>query len=92
MIPFTLQHRNLAVVLGTRPEIIKLAPLVKLLGPSARVIHTGQHYDPALSENFLLELGLGRPQMSLGVGGRTRGEQIGLATDALARQLTDPTP
>jgi UDP-N-acetylglucosamine 2-epimerase (non-hydrolysing) len=92
MIPFTLQHRNLAVVLGTRPEIIKLAPLIKLLGSSAQVIHTGQHYDPALSDNFLLELGVGRPNVALGVGGKTRGEQIGLATDALSRLFAANRP
>jgi UDP-N-acetylglucosamine 2-epimerase (non-hydrolysing) len=44
-----LAPRSIAVVPGTRPEQIKLAPLIGLLGPAARVIHSGQHYDPAMT-------------------------------------------
>ncbi|MFJ3587187.1 hypothetical protein ACIQUY_03270 [Streptomyces sp. NPDC090231] len=36
----TLPRRAVAVVLGTRPELVKLAELIRLLGPAARVIHT----------------------------------------------------
>jgi UDP-N-acetylglucosamine 2-epimerase len=52
-----LAPRSIAVVLGTRPEHIKLAPLIRLLGPAARVIHSGQHYadgradDPVMPRN-----------------------------------------
>lgn len=42
-----LAPRSVAVVLGTRPGQVKLAPLIRLLGPAALVIHSGQHYDPA---------------------------------------------
>ena len=51
-----LERKSIAFVLGTRPEMIKIAPLVRLLGDAARVIHTGQHYDNNLSEQFLAEL------------------------------------
>ncbi|MER8232736.1 UDP-N-acetylglucosamine 2-epimerase (non-hydrolyzing), partial [Streptomyces sp. NPDC094049] len=49
----TLPARSVAVVLGTRPELVKLAELIRVLGPAARVVHTGQHYDDALSGDFL---------------------------------------
>ena len=51
-----------AIVLGTRPEIIKLAPLIKQLNKkSTSVIFTGQHYDYNLSLRFIDQLGLAKP-------------------------------
>lgn len=79
-----LPRESVAVVLGTRPEIIKLAPLIKSLGPAAHVIHTGQHYDRLLSEVFLRGLDMGEPDCNLGVGGQTRGLQIGQAVSSLS--------
>lgn len=62
--------KSIAIVLGTRPEIIKLAPVIRHLGEQARVIHTGQHYDVELSEQFFAQLGIGEPDLILGgVGG-----------------------
>ena len=83
---------SVAMVLGTRPEMIKLGPLVRLFGDVARVIHTGQHYDNNLSELFLAELRLGRPDVTLGVGGRSRGSQIGDATSQLEAHFRDAPP
>ncbi len=40
---------RIAVVVGTRPEAIKLAPVVALLGPEALVINTGQHYSAGMT-------------------------------------------
>lgn len=86
-----LHPRSVALVLGTRPELIKVAPLVRLLGARARVIHTGQHYDENLSGQFLAELRVGEPDLRLGVGGRSRGGQIGEATSQLEAHFhTDP--
>lgn len=77
------QPKSIAVVLGTRPEIVKLAQIISLLGPAARTIHTGQHYDPGLSDIFFEQLGLDPPDVHLGIGGMSRGSQIGEATTAL---------
>ncbi len=60
-----------SIVLGTRPEIIKMAPLIKEC--EARdldyfVIHTGQHYNHDLDGVFFDELGLPQPKYNLGVG------------------------
>lgn len=61
---------SVAVVLGTRPELVKLAPLIHELGPATRLVHTGQHWDEAMSGRFLRDLGLPRPELLTGVGGR----------------------
>ncbi|MER5882233.1 UDP-N-acetylglucosamine 2-epimerase (non-hydrolyzing) [Streptomyces sp. NPDC001941] len=78
-----LPPRSVAVVLGTRPELVKVAELVRLLGPAARLVHTGQHYDEQLSGRFLAELGLPEPELLTGVGGRPRAEQIAAALSGL---------
>ena len=83
---------SVAVVLGTRPEIIKLAHIIALLGPAARVIHTGQHYDANLSEVFFGAFGLAPPSRFLEVGGEPRGIQIGEATSRLTRLFEDDPP
>jgi UDP-N-acetylglucosamine 2-epimerase (non-hydrolysing) len=87
-----LPPRSVAVVLGTRPEIIKLAHVIRLLGPAAVVLHSGQHYDRGLSGAFLDAFDLGEPEAYLGVGGQTRGQQIGLAVAALDDRLSELRP
>lgn len=67
---------KIAVVLGTRPEIIKLAEIVRILGDRALLIHTGQHWDHAMSGSFMSQLGLPEPATSLAIGGGTRASQI----------------
>lgn len=57
-------------VVGNRPQFIKSAPLSLALrdaGIDEVVLHTGQHYDPELSQVFFDELGLGEPQYRLGL-------------------------
>lgn len=52
---------TVAIVAGTRPELIKLAPVARALGPTARWFWTGQHWTGALSAEVRSALGLGRP-------------------------------
>lgn len=79
----TLPRHSVAVVLGTRPELVKLAPVIRLLGPAAHLVHTGQHYDADLSGRFLTELGLPEPTLLEGVGGKPRAVQISSALTQL---------
>ena len=62
----------LACVVGARPNFMKMAPLLRALEayPQVRavLVHTGQHYDENLSDVFFEELGMKRPDLSLGVG------------------------
>ena len=72
-----MSGRWIAVVLGTRPEIVKLAPVVGAIGTAARVVHTGQHYDPALSADLFRSCGMPAPAYRLeGVGGASRPVQV----------------
>lgn len=80
---------SIVVALGTRPEIIKLAPIIKLLGDRARVVHTGQHYDETLSRVFFDAFGLPEPAHRLEIGGETRATQIGEATRRLGEHLAE---
>lgn len=88
----SLPDRSVAVVLGTRPEIIKLAGTVRLLGDAARVVYTGQHYDPELSGIFFDEFGMPRPNVHVGIGAERRGTQIGRATAGLDELFSEDRP
>jgi UDP-N-acetylglucosamine 2-epimerase (non-hydrolysing) len=87
-----MKARPVAVVLGTRPEIIKLAGVIDGLGEDAVVIHTGQHYDDGLSQVFLDGLGLPPPGHRLALGGLSRAEQLGRGTAQLAELLASIQP
>ncbi|KQV05448.1 MULTISPECIES: UDP-N-acetyl glucosamine 2-epimerase [unclassified Kitasatospora] len=83
---------RIAVVLGTRPELVKLAPLIHELGPAARLVHTGQHWDEAMSGRFLRELDLPGPELLSGVGGRPRAGQIAASLEQLDAAFTAERP
>ena len=89
---FDFPPKSIAVVLGTRPEIIKLSEIIKLLGDAAWIVHTGQHYDAKLSGSFFEELSLPEPDVFLDVGGSSRGNQIGEATKRLDALFADHRP
>lgn len=63
---------RVALVIGTRPQIIKSAPIIHAAtgrsGLILDVIHTGQHYDYQMSKGFFNELSLPDPVVNLGVG------------------------
>lgn len=70
---------KLVTVLGTRPEIIRLAEIIKSADKNFDhiLVHTGQNYDYTLNEIFFHELGLRKPDYFLGVAGNHLGETIG---------------
>jgi UDP-N-acetylglucosamine 2-epimerase (non-hydrolysing) len=70
---------KLVTVLGTRPEIIRLAEIIKSADKNFDhiLVHTGQNYDYTLNEIFFHELGLRKPDYFLGVAGDHLGETIG---------------
>ncbi|MBA2384115.1 MAG: UDP-N-acetylglucosamine 2-epimerase (non-hydrolyzing) [Actinobacteria bacterium] len=76
---------------------MKSAPVhaaMRELAPDAdlRLVHTEQHYDESMSAVFFDELGLPRPDESLGVGSGTHGEQTARALVAVERSLTNWRP
>ncbi len=80
---------DVVLVLGTRPEAIKLAGIARSLGKRGRVVHTGQHYDANMWGRVLDDLAGVQVSEHIEIGGRSRGEQIGLAVQELTRYLTD---
>ncbi len=81
----------IAMVFGTRPEAIKLAPLAWVLGPTAVTVHTGQHSLDRLHP-VLVDLGLTAPTVAFEVAPRPRGRQVGEAIVAVTEALTALAP
>ncbi|WP_129312374.1 UDP-N-acetylglucosamine 2-epimerase (non-hydrolyzing) [Streptomyces sp. L2] len=87
------EESDVAVVLGTRPEIIKLAGVIRSLGPRASILYTGQHYDDELSESFFRTFKLPAPDLLLsGISGSHRSVQVSSATYQLADHFRRTRP
>ncbi len=85
----------ISVVVGTRPEIIKMAPVYFALKKAKllpRLVHSGQHYDHKMSKVFLEELGLPEPDSFLSVGSGSPGQQTGDAIIKFEKEFTEPKP
>jgi len=70
---------KIAIILGTRPEIIKLSPIIRECQEKKLdffILHTNQHYSKNLDKIFFEELELPRPKYNLGVGSGTHTEEI----------------
>ena len=70
----------IAIILGTRPEIIKMSPVIRECekkGLDYFILHTGQHYSYKMDRIFLEELELPQPKYNLDVGSGTHAEQTG---------------
>lgn len=82
-------------VVGARPNFMKVAPVLEELGArgiDTLLVHTGQHYDPEMSDVFLRQLDLPRPDVFLGVGGGTHAEQTARALVGIERVLLEERP
>ena len=82
-------------VVGARPNFIKAAPVIAALravGVPQRLVHTGQHYDRAMSDVFFEELGLPEPDLNLGVGSGSHGAQTAALLVALEEAFLAESP
>ncbi|MDQ3448279.1 MAG: UDP-N-acetylglucosamine 2-epimerase (non-hydrolyzing) [Chloroflexota bacterium] len=82
-------------VVGARPNFVKAAPVMHALaerGVPQRLVHTGQHYDAAMSDVFFDDLELPRPDVSLGVGSGSHAVQTAAIMVALEQALTPERP
>ena len=86
---------KLAIVVGTRPEIIKMAPLVRAAtarGVRTLVAHTGQHYSFELDAVFFRELGLPQADVNLEVGSGQAAEQLAAIVSGMGKWVTRERP
>jgi UDP-GlcNAc3NAcA epimerase len=82
-------------IVGARPQFIKAWPVSRALrqaGHTEILVHTGQHYDDAMSRVFFEELGLPQPDVHLGIGSGSHGQQTGRMLMALEPVLQEHRP
>jgi UDP-N-acetylglucosamine 2-epimerase (non-hydrolysing) len=87
---------NITIVAGARPNFMKIAPIIKEIkkynSVQYRLVHTGQHYDKAMSDTFFDELNIPLPDANLGCGGGTQAEQTASIMIAFEKELlSNPT-
>ena len=86
---------KIATILGTRPEIIKMAPIIAEIakrGIDQIVLHTGQHYDKEMSDNFFRDLEIPSPDYNIHVGSGTHGRQTGRMMEGIEEILMEEKP
>lgn len=89
-----MKKLKVATVVGTRPEIIRLARVMAKLDEHCDhvLIHTGQNYDYELNEIFFEDLGIRRPDHFLNAAGATGAETIGNVIIAVDKVLAEVQP
>ena len=84
------------LVVGARPNFVKLAPVHRALAAQAlvgtRVVHTGHHYDPGMNDVFFRDLGIPDPDVHLGVGSGPHGAQTGRILERYEAHLLASPP
>lgn len=87
---------HVSIILGTRPEIIKLSSSIRQLLQrkefSFDVVHTNQHYDYTLDAIFFKELELPQPSFNLQVGSHPHGKQTGIMLEKLEQVFLETHP
>jgi UDP-N-acetylglucosamine 2-epimerase (non-hydrolysing) len=87
---------RVAVIAGARPNFMKIAPLLRELdgraGFETLLVHSGQHYDAAMSESFFRDLGIREPDVNLGVGSGRHGAQTAEVLAKMEALLLDRRP
>ncbi|MGQ9898251.1 MAG: non-hydrolyzing UDP-N-acetylglucosamine 2-epimerase [Acidobacteriota bacterium] len=87
---------NIWSIVGARPNFVKLAPIARELARRPQIthciVHTGQHYDPALTDAFFRDLELPPPDYTLGIGSGTSTDQTARTMLALEPLLSAARP
>ncbi|MDP2767180.1 MAG: UDP-N-acetylglucosamine 2-epimerase (non-hydrolyzing) [Candidatus Methanoperedens sp.] len=86
---------KLSIILGTRPEIIKMSPVIRECekrGLEHFILHTGQHYSYNMDRVFFEQLGLPEARYNLGAGSGAHGEQTGRMMAGIERVLMEEKP
>jgi len=88
---------QLLTVVGARPQFIKAAALSRAISATGgvlqeQILHTGQHFDAAMSDQFFAELGIPAPAFHLGIGGGSHGANTGRMLEGIERVLLAERP
>ncbi|TFG12462.1 UDP-N-acetylglucosamine 2-epimerase (non-hydrolyzing) [Candidatus Thorarchaeota archaeon] len=86
---------DIFVVIGTRPEIIKMAPIIhecRKRGTPHYVLHTGQHYSRKMSQEFFKDLDLAAPDKNLNIGSGSHSTQTAKALVGIEKELIQEKP
>ena len=91
---------NIDIIAGARPNFVKIAPIIKGIQKAAtaghdiryRLIHTGQHYDKKMSNDFFEELGIPEPDLNLGANGGSQAEQTAAIMIGFEKALSAQLP
>ncbi|ACX72738.1 UDP-N-acetylglucosamine 2-epimerase [Methanocaldococcus vulcanius M7] len=84
-----------SIILGTRPEIIKLSPIIRVLeriNIDWHIIHTNQHYSENMDRVFFEELDLPKARYNLNIGSGSHGEQTGKMLIGIEKVLLKEKP
>ncbi|MFH1378730.1 MAG: UDP-N-acetylglucosamine 2-epimerase (non-hydrolyzing) [bacterium] len=88
-----MRTKTIALIIGARPNFMKIAPVMRALKKRRRLkpvlIHTGQHYDPNMTDVFFNELFISRPDIYLGVGSGSQAVQTALIMTGLEKVLIE---
>jgi UDP-N-acetylglucosamine 2-epimerase (non-hydrolysing) len=85
------------LVAGARPNFMKIAAVLEAFRPyryahQVRLVHTGQHYDARMSDDFFRDLGIPEPDVNLNVGSASHAEQTARVMVAFERVCLRETP
>ena len=86
---------KISIILGTRPEIIKMSPIIRYCQEKKLdyfTIHTGQHYSINMDKIFFKELDLPKPKYNLDIGSGSHGKQTGLMLEKIEKILQEEKP
>ncbi len=89
---------HILTVIGARPQIIKASAISRAVaGPfvgriTETILHTGQHYDANMSQVFFDELGIPQPQIQLGAGGGSHGQQVARMLESIEERILELKP
>lgn len=93
--------QKIDIIAGARPNFMKIGPIIHAIHRynqtadqkiEYRLIHTGQHYDKAMSESFFQQLNIPEPHLNLGAGGGTPAEQTAAIMIGYEKSLTQWLP
>jgi UDP-N-acetylglucosamine 2-epimerase (non-hydrolysing) len=90
----------ITIVAGVRPNFMKIAPIIKVLKSVQkdrpdicyRLVHTGQHYDDKMSNDFFVQLRIPHPDVNLGAGGGSQAEQTAAIMVRFETELLENRP